>query len=160
MTIDQTPPAGTTEIAADVQSAAEALLRLSSERDAVLAGQLSRLVAAVAIEAARSPRLAKTLSAALAPDRPPGKENTGTTQRPRRRAPSVLDPFAVYNEVGSEGLRNRLTGIDLERLRDILAEHRLDHDGLAMKWKDPARVIDRIIDRVAARTSKGSAFRS
>jgi hypothetical protein len=57
-------------------------------------------------------------------------------------------------------LRNRLGSLDLEQLRDILAEHRLDHDRLAMKWKDPARVIDRIVERVAARASKGSAFRS
>lgn len=34
-----------------------------------------------------------------------------------------------------------------------------DNDRLAMKWKDEQRVIDRIVDRVTARSAKGSAFR-
>ncbi|GAB3269394.1 hypothetical protein GCM10027449_03650 [Sinomonas notoginsengisoli] len=50
--------------------------------------------------------------------------------------------------------------MDLEHLRDIVAEHGMDHDRLAMKWKDPNRVIERIVDKVAARATKGSAFRS
>lgn len=36
----------------------------------------------------------------------------------------------------------------------------MDHDRLAMKWKDPTRVIDRIVERVVARAAKGSAFRN
>jgi hypothetical protein len=35
----------------------------------------------------------------------------------------------------------------------------MDHDRQAMKWKDPARVIDRITERVGVRAAKGSAFR-
>ena len=35
----------------------------------------------------------------------------------------------------------------------------MDHDRLAMKWKDQERVIGRIVERVMARASKGSAFR-
>ena len=57
------------------------------------------------------------------------------------------------------GLRTRLDALDLEGLRDIVAEHRMDSDRLAMKWKARDRVIGRIIDRVEARTAKGSAFR-
>ena len=49
--------------------------------------------------------------------------------------------------------------LDLEQLRDIVAEHGMDHDRLAMKWKDRQRVITRVVERVAARTAKGSAFR-
>jgi hypothetical protein len=29
-----------------------------------------------------------------------------------------------------------------------------------MKWKDPTRVIDRIVERVVGRLAKGSAFRA
>jgi hypothetical protein len=71
----------------------------------------------------------------------------------------VLDPFAVFNDAGEDGLRGRLGELTLDQLRDIVAEHGMDNDRLAMKWKDPARVIDRIVERVAARLAKGSAFR-
>jgi hypothetical protein len=43
----------------------------------------------------------------------------------------------------------------LEQLRDIVAEHGMDNERLAMKWKDPQRVIDRIVDRVASRAVRG-----
>ncbi|MFG2683889.1 hypothetical protein ACGFYH_34245, partial [Streptomyces sp. NPDC048392] len=56
----------------------------------------------------------------------------------------------------SHHVRQPLT---LEQLRDIIAEHGMDHDRLAMKWKDPQRVIDRIVERVESRTAKGAAFR-
>jgi hypothetical protein len=36
---------------------------------------------------------------------------------------------------------------------------RANHDRLALKWKDPQRVIDRIVERVESRTAKGAAFR-
>lgn len=45
-------------------------------------------------------------------------------------------------------------------LRDIVVEHGMDHDPLAMKWNDPARVMDRFVERVAARSANGSAFRT
>ena len=76
-----------------------------------------------------------------------------------RRAPGVFDPFAVFYEGGSEGLRTRLDALGLEQLRDIVAEHGMDNDRLAMRWKTRDRVISRIIDRVEARAAKGSAFR-
>jgi len=50
--------------------------------------------------------------------------------------------------------------VTLDQLRDIVAEHGMDNDRLAMKWKDSHRVIDRIVERVVDRSEKGSAFRS
>jgi len=72
----------------------------------------------------------------------------------------VLDPFAVFSESGEDGLRGRLGELSLDQLRDIVAEHGMDSDRLAMRWKDPMRVIDRIVERVASRRAKGSAFRA
>ena len=146
------------QINSDIQAAAEALSELSNERDTVLARQLARIVTAVAREATRSPRLAKALGAALR--NPSDASVAGPAQRSHRRPPGVIDPFVIHTEAGEDELRKQLGNLDLEQLRDILAEHRLDHDRLAMKWKDPSRVIDRIVERVAARAAKGSAFRS
>lgn len=137
-----------------VQGAADALLRLGETRPE-LAAVLSRFIAAVADEAGRTARFANSLESALSPS----GESTIKPRRTGRRAPGIIDPFAVYAETAETGLRDRLRELDLEQLRDIVAEHGMDHDRLAMKWKDPARVIDRIVDKVSSRASKGSAFR-
>ncbi len=83
----------------------------------------------------------------------------GSGRGGNRRKPGVIDPFAVFADSGESGLEERLMTLDLEQLRDIVAEHGMDHDRLAMKWKDRQRVITRVVERVAARTAKGSAFR-
>jgi hypothetical protein len=135
-----------------IRSATEALTKLSTTNPE-LADTLARLVVAVAGEACRTSRFASVLSAAV---------TGGDVVKPRRtgrRAAGVIDPFAIYVESGESGLRDRLRRLDVEQLRDIVAEHGMDHDRLAMKWKDPDRVIDRIVEKVRARASKGSAFR-
>ncbi|MEV6873981.1 hypothetical protein [Amycolatopsis sp. NPDC051128] len=116
----------------------------------------------MAVEAGRTQRFGRALSKAL--DVPlsevGGPDEDRSASRPRnRRAPGVIDPFAVFAEKGEPGLRASLAALELEQLRDVVAEHGMDHDRLAMKWKDPQRVIERIVDRVAARVAKGSAFR-
>lgn len=155
-----------------VESAAAALLDLA-QRDAILAAQLARLVGAIAGEAIRNSRLARSLTAVLvtaddvattsraARSRTtdtPSSTHTGRA-RSNRRTPGPWDPFAVLNEVGADGLRERLLELDLEQLRDIIAEHGMDVDKLAMKWKDTSRLAERIVERVMSRSEKGSAFR-
>jgi hypothetical protein len=145
------------ELAEDVRRAGDALLRLGDTRGEDLARTLARLVTAVAGEAERNTRLAKALYAAIAV---PEDSETDHSKRPHRRASGVLDPFAVYSDAGEDGLRARLGELSLDQLRDIVAEHGMDNDRLAMRWKDPTRVIDRIVERVTTRLTKGSAFRA
>ncbi|MET3946815.1 hypothetical protein ABIB49_001514 [Arthrobacter sp. UYCu512] len=136
------------------QAVAAALLALGGSRPE-LAARLSSLIAAIADEAARTPRFANSLQTALSPS----SAELPKARRTGRRAPGVVDPFGIYNDTDEQGLRERLSGLDLEQLRDIVAEHGMDHDRLAMKWKDHQRVINRIVEKVVSRTSKGSAFR-
>jgi hypothetical protein len=150
-------PAGSgTGLAAEVRRAGDALLELGSARGEDVAGLLAQLITAIAEEAARSARLSKAIRAAIDV---PTDAAPGQAKRSNRRAPGVLDPFGVFTEVGEQGLRARLSELSLEQLRDIVAEHGMDNDRLAMRWRTPARVIDRIADRVAGRLAKGSAFR-
>jgi hypothetical protein len=85
---------------------------------------------------------------ALSAERPtgaypaPGGGHSGS-RRTNRRKPGPWDPFVAFDEMGAEGLRERLSQLNLEQLRDILAEQGMDADKLAMKWKDPQRVIRR-----------------
>ncbi|MER6151459.1 hypothetical protein [Streptomyces hirsutus] len=146
-------------LGAQVRDVEEALTKLGAS-DPELAGALARLLGAVASEAGRTPRFARTLSKALAPPEP--RTAPRPAERPRRssrRAPGVIDPFAVFAEGDETGLRSCLGELSLEQLRDIISEHGMDHDRLAMKWKAPERVIDRIVERVQSRTAKGAAFR-
>ena len=79
--------------------------------------------------------------------------------RSSRRGPAVLDPFALYAE-GKDVLRRRLEVLDIERLKDIVAEHGMDSPKLAMKWKTRGRLMELIIKTVSDRAHKGDAFRS
>lgn len=145
---------------ADLQALVDAIGVLST-RDSQLAGQLARLFAAIATEAGRGPRLANALTKALREPASVGRESRPASPRSsNRRNAGPFDPFTVRAEGGEKLLREQLTNLSLDQLRDIVAEHGMDNDRLAMKWKDPQRVIDRIIERVNSRSEKGSAFRA
>ena len=149
---------GARVLAAEARRAQEAVMALAERGHPELASALSRLVDTVASEALRTPRFARALTQALVGQASEVSE-AKPRKRSRRRAPGVFDPFEVFAQEGSEGLRIRLQALDLERLRDIVAEHGMDSDRLAMRWKATDRVIGRIIERVEARAAKGSAFR-
>jgi hypothetical protein len=142
-----------------------------------LAGVLANLMAVVAEEALQNagfgarlsevltighanekvvtPRETRTTPVALAP------KGVSTKARPKRgrRAPGPWDPYSVYAEVGESGLREQLNRLELEQLRDIVAEHSMNNDGLAMRWTKAERLVGRIVDRVVDRSAKGDAFR-
>jgi hypothetical protein len=130
-----------------------------------LADVLTRLTAAIVEEADRNPAFAARLNDALGSTQPlapaPDLAPAPAKARPKRgrRAPGPWDPYAVFADVGEAGLRVRLGQLELEQLKDIVAEHGMNNDGLVMKWKTASKVIDRIVDRVSARSVKGDAFR-
>jgi hypothetical protein len=148
------------EIHAAVEALGEALLELASTRTPELAATLAKLLAAVATEASRSPRLARALSDAAVSSVPAVGSAATSEKRQHRRTPGPFDPFAVFAEVGEEGLRERLASLTSDQLRDIIAEHRMDQDRLAMKWKDSTRLAERIIERIKTRSVKGDVFRT
>ena len=57
-------------------------------------------------------------------------------------------------------MRQQLESLDLEQLRDVVAQYGMDRARLAMKWKDKDRLVGLIADTVAARATKGDAFRT
>lgn len=90
---------------------------------------------------------------------PAHRRATAKTKSTGRRAPGPWDPYDVYAKVGEAGLRDRLSQLELEQLRDIIAEHGMNTDGLAMRWKKAERAVGRIVERVIDRAAKGDAFR-
>lgn len=79
-------------------------------------------------------------------------------QRKGRRTPAVLDPVELARQ-GESVLREKLSALTLDQLRDIVAQYGMDPSKLIMKWKDTSRVIDRIVELALARSTKGDAFR-
>lgn len=139
-----------------------------------LAANLRRLFDAVVAEAEQNPAFAARLEQALSSlspvpaaagaspstSRPPTPVPSAASPKKRagRRAAGVLDPFAVDQE-GEGVLRARLSGLSVEELKDIVAEHGMDPSKLAMKWKKPERLVDLIATTVSSRLHKGDAFR-
>lgn len=54
----------------------------------------------------------------------------------------------------------RLGELDVEALKDIVAEHGMDPGKLVLKWKIKERILEHIISTVQARSKKGDALRS
>jgi hypothetical protein len=57
-------------------------------------------------------------------------------------------------------LRSELSSLDIEQLKDVVAQYGMDPGKLVMKWKDAARIIDRIVELSLTRSTKGDAFRA
>lgn len=113
--------------------------------------KLEAVLREVVAEARRNADFAARLDQAFATE-PPKRAS-------RRRAPGRLDPFDVLAS-GEDTLRLRLADLDVEELKDIVAEHGMDHSRLAMRWRRPERLIDLIVSETMARLAKGDAFRS
>ena len=152
-----------------IGEASSALLRLDEAAPGT-AGALVALIQVIADEAARTPRFAKALAGALSVTADPSAPTPApapaarpaaarTSARRSRRAPGAFDPFVVFRESGEATLRERLSTLGVEQLKDIIAEHAMDYDKLAMRWRTPSKLQDRIVERVKALTTKGDAFR-
>ncbi len=124
---------------------------------------------AIADEAERNPEFAERLRKILrdqttetlprSTPRPGGHVSSEDRKRGNRRTPAVLDPVALAVQ-GEEVVRAKLAPLDIEQLRDIVADYGMDPAKLVMKWKTPERVIDKIVEISLTRARKGDAFRS
>lgn len=115
---------------------------------------LRRLFDVILAEAESNLPFGERLQAILSESRPP----TQVRRPARRRSPGVIDPFRAFAE-GEHVLREQLQRLDIEQLKDIVAEHGMDAAKLAMKWKTTDRLVDLIAATVRSRSSKGDAFR-
>ena len=128
---------------------------------------LGALVNVIVDEAARNPEFSGRIEAALGIMKPaPSPAAKPATAKPQdekrkggRRAPAVLDPIDLARH-GEGELREKLAGLDFEKLLDVVAQYGMDPGKLVMKWKDRERVIDRIVELALGRATKGDAFRA
>lgn len=119
---------------------------------------LKAFIAVITEEADRNPEFAQKLAVALGLDDVLREAKQSGKRRGGRRTPAVLDPVALFSE-GENRVREELQLLDLEQLRDIVAECGMDPGKLVMKWKTEERVINHIVEVASARAKKGEAFR-
>lgn len=109
-------------------------------------------------------RIAEALGGESRPARSAGRTPRGPAAAPsrkrpgNRRTPAVIDPVQLARE-GEQALRDELAKLDFEQLRDVVADYGMDPGKLVMKWRDPERIVDRIVEVARGRAQKGSAFR-
>ena len=70
----------------------------------------------------------------------------------------TFDPFQVFHDSGQDVLRAMLQELDVDTLKEIIKQNRLDTRRKSTKWKDTERLIALIITRVEERMTLGSVF--
>lgn len=122
--------------------------------------RLKSFFAEVIREAERNPSFAKHLEEALGLRQVESAQGQKKqAKRKGRRSPAPFSPYDVYSE-GESILRQKLFELEIEQLKDMIAEHGMDTMKLAMKWKAKERLVDLIMSAVISRTRKGDAFRA
>ncbi len=126
---------------------------------------LNALFKEIVQEADTNPAFRARLEAALGPDdkkKPEAKARDAGSPHPKRpsnrRPPAVLDPVHLARQ-GEDLLRSELAKLDIEQLRDVVADYGMDTGKLVLKWRDPERIVERIVEVARGRAQKGSAFR-
>lgn len=118
----------------------------------------------IADEAERNSGFRRQLEAALAGQQQgllttdEDKGGTDVHRKGGRRTPSVIDPLVLARQ-GEDVLRQELSRLDIEQLKDVVAQYGMDPGKLVMKWKDAGQIIHRIVELSLARSTKGDAFR-
>ena len=112
-------------------------------------GRQHRLIGEAVAEAVRDPEFARRLRRAL---------DEAIPKRRARRASALIDVFACYERGGESELRQELSALDVDQLKDVIAQHQMDRAKLAMKWRTPERLIDLIVAQTISRAHKGEAF--
>ena len=89
----------------------------------------------------------------------PDAAKPGSVRGRNRRTPSVLDPVQLVEE-SEQVLREQLSVLTVEQLKDVVADHDMDPSKLVMKWRTQERIVNHIVERAMSRSRKGDAFRS
>src|SRR5579859_6724242 len=116
---------------------------------------LVALADVIAREAERNDDLRVQLEAVLGLKSPvssyPSDRGGVASRRKGRRTPALLDPVEIARRSEDE-LRQQLEPLDIEQLRDIVAQYGMDPGKLVMKWKDRDKVINRVVELAVARS--------
>lgn len=120
--------------------------------------KLAKVFEEILREVDANPELRSRIEGVLSPDRSLRESPVPKQPARNRRARGVLDPYGEF-ENGEPQLREKLSVLTVDQLKDIVSEYALDSSRLALKWKDRERLINLIVGTVRGRIEKGDAFR-
>lgn len=122
-----------------------------------LKNKLTKLLNIIVDEAGNNPEFAAKLEAVFNPAE--GTAKSEPKQSRSKRNPAVLDPFEIALGQGMEALEGVLLSLNIDQLKDIIAQYGMNQDKLAMKWRKKEKCMERILEKTRDRTTKGDAFR-
>lgn len=124
-----------------------------------LRSKLIALARLVSDEADKNAPFRKSLEEIMSPkDTKNVMHKNATKPMRRRRNPAKLDPVQMIKD--NVDIKENLSNLSIEELKDVVAEFGMDPSKLVMKWKDEARIIDHIVDTSRSRAAKGQAFKN
>lgn len=80
------------------------------------------------------------------------------TQRLKDNVDIKVNPVEIFRQKGEHELKNILSKIDINGLKDIARQYTPDARGYVYKWNDTVKIIDYIIERAGSLSEKGSVF--
>jgi hypothetical protein len=66
--------------------------------------------------------------------------------------------FSIYSQSGKNGLYEYLDKLNVEELKGIIKENRLDASGKTLKWEDKNLLVDFVAERIGSRSAHGDVF--
>src|ERR1051326_1599474 len=127
--------------------------------------RLAAVFEAILDQARNDPGFAAKLESALVGETPrtitirkSPVADASSPRRSNRRAKASVDPFALLS-AGEDHLRAELAKLDLEQMKDVVAEYGMDTSRLALKWKSRERLPDFIFTTVVFRNTQGDRLR-
>jgi len=117
-----------------------------------MAMRLARILRAVAKEIEDNPDFSKNIELRI-------EDVPIVSGKKDMLEPIDIDIFRIFSEGGEQALRQRLEPLESRALVQIVRQHGFDPSKLAEKWKDKERLINLILERVAARSDSGKVFK-
>lgn len=121
---------------------------MSAETERLLA-RLRRLIDVIADEARRNPGFAREVDEVLSESLSTIAAPAASPAPPPRRARGVIDPYAIYEVGWEQMLREQLGALDVEKLKDIIAEHDMDPSKRFLESTDRQRLTELIVKTVS-----------
>lgn len=124
---------------------------MSDERE--IAKKVARTLRLLAGKIEENPDMLKDIGLTL-------EDIPAVTPKKKVKEPSIdFDIFQIFADQGELVLRQKLEPLELKKLKRIVSQHGFDQSKLAEKWRNKARLMDLILERVAARSEKGKVFK-
>ena len=86
-----------------------------------------------------------------------GKKNTNSSHSSASDK-NLPNPVEIYYKEGEEKLTEIMNTLEIDDLKLIIRNHRLDTANKSVKWKDKEKLVNMIVQKAKSRATKGNVF--